>query len=86
MLLIKKKMNNDTLINMANQIGTFFESMPDRDEAMLDMATHLKKFWDPRMRRALLECIDSGDHHLSVLVLEAIKAHRAELQPAPLPA
>lgn len=25
-------MNNDNLIRMANQIGTFFESMPDRAE------------------------------------------------------
>jgi hypothetical protein len=26
-------MNNDNLIHMANQIGDFFESMPDRHEA-----------------------------------------------------
>lgn len=76
-------MNNDTLISMVNQIGVFFESMPDRDEALLDLATHLRKFWDPRMRRALFERIDSGDHQLSPLALEAVTTHRASLQPAP---
>ena len=83
MPLLKKKMNNDTLISMVNQIAVFFESMPDRDEAKLDLATHLRKFWDPRMRRALLELVDSGDHQLSGLALEAVTTHRASLQPAP---
>lgn len=72
-------MNNDNLINMANQIGVFYESMPDRTEAMRDMVTHLKKFWDPRMRRALLERVDSGNHGLSPLVLSAVQQHRAML-------
>jgi formate dehydrogenase subunit delta len=72
-------MNNDNLINMANQIGVFYESMPDRSEAMRDMVTHLKKFWDPRMRRALLERVDSGNHGLSPLVLNAVQQHRAML-------
>ncbi|MBU0589743.1 MAG: formate dehydrogenase subunit delta [Gammaproteobacteria bacterium] len=43
-------MNHDTLIRMVNQIGTYFESMPDRSEALEGIATHLQKFWDPRMR------------------------------------
>ena len=77
-------MNDDNLIRMANQIGAFFESMPDRQEASRDLATHIKKFWDPRMRRALLVRVDSGNHQLSPLVLESINEHRADLQPKPL--
>lgn len=72
-------MNADHLGHMANQIGTFYESMPDRPEAMLDLVTHLKKFWDPRMRRALLEMVDTGKHQLSPLVLSAVQEHRALL-------
>jgi formate dehydrogenase subunit delta len=72
-------MNSDHLTHMANQIGTFYESMPDRPEAMRDLVTHLKKFWDPRMRKALLERIDSGSHDLSPLVLSAVQEHRAML-------
>lgn len=72
-------MNGDHLIRMANQIGVFFESMPDRKEALEGLATHLKKFWDPRMRRALLELVDGGDDSLSPMVLSAVQAHRAML-------
>ena len=72
-------MNNEHLIRMANQIGVFFESMPDRAEALEGLATHLKKFWDPRMRRALLELVDGGDGSLSPMVLSAVQAHRAML-------
>lgn len=72
-------MNNDHLIRMANQIGVFFESMPDRKEALEGLATHLKKFWDPRMRRALLALVDEGSGQLTPMVLSAVQAHRAML-------
>ncbi len=39
---------------MANEIGAFFESEPDRAIAMEGVAGHIKRFWDPRMRRELL--------------------------------
>jgi formate dehydrogenase subunit delta len=69
--------HNDTLIRMANQIGIFFESMPDRAEALAGIAKHIKNFWDPRMRKAFLAQVD-GLHHDSIkpIVLEAIQAHR----------
>lgn len=71
---------DDNLIRMANQIGTFFESMPDRQEALEGIATHLKKFWDPRMRRAFLAQVD-GDPHPDIrdIVLAAVHAHRSLL-------
>ncbi|HAL37280.1 MAG TPA: formate dehydrogenase [Polaromonas sp.] len=73
-------MNNDNLIRMANQIGVFFESMPDRTEAMRDLAMHLKKFWDPRMRKAFLNLMDgnAGDQ-ISDIVRSAAFEHRALL-------
>jgi formate dehydrogenase subunit delta len=70
--------NDANLIRMANQIGTFFESMPDRAEALAGIAKHLKNFWDPRMRKALLARSDSSDHEdIKSIVLEAIHVHRA---------
>ncbi|WP_292934232.1 formate dehydrogenase subunit delta [Noviherbaspirillum sp.] len=73
-------MNPSKLVRMANQIGDFFESMPDRTQAKTDIASHLKRFWDPRMRRALLQHIDShGGEDLKEIVLEAILANRAML-------
>lgn len=51
--------------------------MPDQNEALQGIAQHLKKFWDPRMRRALLARLDASDEHgLSELVLAALRTHR----------
>lgn len=76
-------MNLPHLIKMANQIGSFFATMPDRAQAEKDLATHLKRFWEPRMRRALLEYVaQEGGSELSEIVLAAVKAHVADLQPA----
>jgi formate dehydrogenase subunit delta len=67
-----------TLVRMANQIGDFFEAMPDRPEAIEGIAQHIKKFWDPRMRRELLAHIDGGGgSDLHAMVAEAIVSHRS---------
>lgn len=58
------------LVYMANQIATFFKTQP-ANEAVQGVATHINKFWEPRMRRQLFEIIDHGDSGLSPLVLEA---------------
>ena len=47
-------MKPKTLVHMANRIGEFFQAMPDREEALMGVATHIRKFWDPRMRRELM--------------------------------
>ena len=41
-------MDVDNLIHMANRIGEFFQAMPDRAEAVDGVATHIRKFWEPR--------------------------------------
>ncbi|MGO4327403.1 formate dehydrogenase subunit delta [Cupriavidus sp. 2TAF22] len=73
-------MNTDNLVKMANQIGSFFEAMPDREEALADIASHIKRFWEPRMRRALLELLDGGGATgLDDIVVQAVTRHRALL-------
>ena len=77
-------MQPEPLVRMANQIGTFFSAMPDRAEAVDDIAQHLKKFWEPRMRRALLAHVDrhasdSEGTGLSDIVFQAVTAHREML-------
>ncbi|MGY4183566.1 hypothetical protein ACVI1I_000338 [Bradyrhizobium sp. USDA 4459] len=49
----------DRLIYMANQIGTFFRSQ-GHDKAVPGIADHIKKFWDPRMKRAIFAHLDAG--------------------------
>ncbi|MEO5793678.1 MAG: formate dehydrogenase subunit delta [Rhodoferax sp.] len=76
-------MNADNLIHMANQIGEFFESMPEREEALDDIATHIRKFWEPRMRRTLLAALDTDEAQgMRDIVRAALRKHRADLQPA----
>jgi len=71
-------MHIDSLVRMANQIGSFFEAMPNRTEALEGIASHIKKFWDPRMRRELLAHVENdGGADLSSFVAEALSRHRA---------
>lgn len=68
------------LIHMANQIGEFFEAMPDRDEALLGITGHLHNFWEPRMRSQLLGYMDTENgKDLKPIVVSAIRAHRGKL-------
>ena len=60
---------------MANQIGKFFASQgPDR--AVAGTAEHIKKFWDPRMRAAILAHLEEGGAGLDPAVREAWQFRR----------
>jgi len=52
--------DNQRLLRMANQIGAFFESYPDRAEAVAGVANHLRSFWAPVMRRQIIEYAAGG--------------------------
>lgn len=78
-------MDNQSLIDMANRIGDFFDSMPDREEALDGIADHIRRFWEPRMRRALLAALDEPDAsgiEMSGIVRQALVKHRDGLTPA----
>ena len=68
-------MSPDRLIYMANQIGKFFQSQ-GHDKAVPGIAEHIKKFWDPRMTRAIFAHLDAGGAGLAPDVREAITALR----------
>ncbi|MEP6874223.1 MAG: formate dehydrogenase subunit delta [Burkholderiales bacterium] len=71
-------MNNDNLIRMVNRIGAFFAAMPDREEAMRDIAQHVRRFWEPRMRKQLFVHLDEQQGEgVDALVLAALRQHRA---------
>lgn len=71
-------MNIDLLVKMVNEIGTFFESESAPGEAPRDIATHLKRFWDPRMRRQIVAHLAKGGAGLSDLGLRAVSILAAE--------
>ena len=75
-------MEIEHLVQMANQIGQFHQSLPDHSAAVSGTANHIRRFWDPRMRRAIYAHLDG--HHgegLEPLVREALTAHRATVEP-----
>lgn len=72
-----------TLVRLANRIGEFFDAFPDRDEAVEGVANHLRKFWEPRMRRQLYAYLDgpAAGAGLSALVLDTARSRRSMLFP-----
>lgn len=68
------------LITMANQIGDFFETMKNRTQSLDEIANHLKRFWEPRMRSALMEHVEvGGGAGLKEIVLDSLRLHKAGL-------
>lgn len=65
----------ENLITMANQIGDFFAPYPP-ERAREGLRNHLRTYWDPRMRSALLEHIDAGGDGLDATVIEAAEQLR----------
>ncbi len=49
----------DKLSRMANQIGEFYSVMP-LDEGAAGVASHIVKFWTPKMIAELTAAIDEG--------------------------
>ena len=71
------------LVMMANQIGQFY--VPQRlGDPIAGIATHIGKFWDPRMRAAIVAHVAAGGAGLDPPVHEAIgrlKEAKAEARP-----
>jgi formate dehydrogenase subunit delta len=66
-------MDNSNLIKMANNIGAFFKSEPDRDLAIEGVEQHIRNAWEPRMRKQIIEYLDNGGAELMDIVAEAVK-------------
>jgi formate dehydrogenase subunit delta len=66
-------MSPERLVYMANQIGRFFEHQAD-EQAIASTASHLEAFWDPRMRRQIIEYVDQGGEGLRPRVRLAVQS------------
>jgi len=60
------------MIHMANQIASFFAAYP-KDEAVAGITGHFKQFWEPRMRKQIIEYVAEGGGGLNELAVEAVK-------------
>lgn len=66
-------MDNHNLIKMANAIGSFFQSEPDRVLAIQGVEQHIRNFWEPRMRQQIAAYLNDGGTELMDIVAEAVK-------------
>ena len=65
-------MNIERLVTMANQIEAFFRAEPDRAVAIDGIATHIRRYWAPRMREAIAAHASAGGAGLGELVKAAV--------------
>jgi formate dehydrogenase subunit delta len=66
-------MRVERLVSMANDIGAFFNAEPDKAEAAKNVAGHLRRFWDPRMRRQIIAHYREGGAGLDDVVRSAVR-------------
>jgi formate dehydrogenase subunit delta len=52
-------MDDNKLVTMLNQIAGFYRRLPAA-EAAFEIAEHVEKFWEPRMRQAIYAHMDAG--------------------------
>ena len=67
----------DRLVRMANQIGDFYASMPER-EATEGAASHLRLYWTPKMIREIIAFAESERADLNAIAAGAVTALKNE--------
>jgi formate dehydrogenase subunit delta len=65
-------MRIERLVTMANDIGAFWAAEPDPAQGAKQVASHLTRFWDPRMRREIIAHYREGGAGLHPIVRDAI--------------
>ena len=67
-------MNIENLVMMANDIATFFEGEVGAAEAHKGTGQHMRRFWDPRMREAIIDYVQQrGDGELRPSAARAVR-------------
>ena len=62
------------LVTMANDIARFFDAEMGADKAHAGVATHISRFWDPRMRQAITAFVKGGGEGLLPSAEAAVKS------------
>jgi formate dehydrogenase subunit delta len=76
-------MNTDLMVKMLNEIGAFFDAEPDKEAAARDVKSHLRRYWEPRMRAQLLEYFEQRQGAgLSEIAVKAVELLAAETRAA----
>jgi formate dehydrogenase subunit delta len=54
-------MHPEYLVEMVNDISAFFAPAHEPEKAAAEVAAHLRRAWDPRMRRQVIEYWRAGE-------------------------
>ena len=65
-------MKVEQLVKMANEIAAFYTAESGATAAA-DIALHLKRFWEPRMRKAIVEHQRTGGAGMQDVVQAAVR-------------
>jgi formate dehydrogenase subunit delta len=77
-------MNIDLLIKMTNEISEFFRTASEPDQAARDVAAHIRRYWEPRMRAQMLDYYEQRQGAgLTELAKSGIAVLHAAARPAP---
>ena len=66
-------MNVEHLVSMANDIAAFFDSEPDKAIAVEGVRFHISRYWELRMRHAIIEHLQKGGEGLTPTARSAIE-------------
>ncbi len=61
------------LVTMANDIGQFFDGEYGLHDSPPNIATHISRYWDPRMRSQIIAHAAEGGVGLSPSALAAVR-------------
>jgi len=66
-------MSATQLVTMANDIAAFFAASSDAGQSSQNVAAHLRRYWDPRMRQKIVEHVAQGGEGLVPIARAAIE-------------
>lgn len=76
-------MKAERLVEMANDIGNFFKSEPDHEDAVAGVYQHLHKFWEKRMQQQMVQYLnEQGGEELQPIVKEAVQRLKEDVEEA----
>ncbi len=65
----------EEIARMANEVGEFFEAYPE-DMALVGIASHITKNWEPGLVKRLDEMMEAGGQGLSGIVVRALRGRK----------
>ena len=65
-------MHVERLVAMANDIAAFFDAEPDKAIAIEGVRFHMSRFWEKRMRLAIIAHVDAGGEGLTPTAKSAV--------------